>query len=55
MKNKGANTLDVITLTDNQQPNKYYYFASDSKNEIENSMPESCKSYIESVSSVTSL
>ena len=55
MKNKGANTLDVITLTDNQQPNKYYYFASDSKNEIENSMPESCKSYIESVSSVNKL
>ena len=55
MKNKGANTLDVITLTDNQQPNKYYYFASDSKNKIENSMPESCKSYIESVSSVNKL
>ena len=55
MKNKGVNTLDVITLTDNQQPNKYYYFASDSKNEIENSMPESCKSYIESVSSVNKL
>ena len=38
MKNKGANTLEAITLTDNQQPNKYYYFDSDSKNEIENSM-----------------
>ena len=55
MKNKGANTLEAITLTDNQQPNKYYYFDSDSKNEIENSMPESCKSYIESVSSVNKL
>ena len=55
MKNKGENTLEVITLTDNQQPNKYYSFVSDSKNEIENSLPDGDKSYIESVGSVNKL
>ena len=46
----------VITLTDNQQPNKYYSFVSDSKNEIEDGhIPEVQKSYIESVSSVNKL
>ena len=55
MKNKGENTLEVITLTDNQQPNKYYSFVSDRKNEIENSLPDGDKSYIESVGSVNKL
>ena len=56
MKNKGANTLEAITLTDNQQPNKYYDFVAESKEGIEDGhIPEVCKSYIESVGSVNKL
>lgn len=46
----------AITLTDNQQPNKYYSFVSDIKNKIEDGhISEVCKSYIESVGSVNKL
>lgn len=57
MKNKGANTLEAITLEDNQHPNKYYTFASESKDGgIEDGhIPEVYKSYIESVGSVNKL
>jgi len=57
MKNKGANTLEAITLTDNQHPNKYYTFVSESKDGgIEDGhIPEVYKSYIESVGSVNKL
>ena len=34
----------AITLTDNQQPNKYYSFVSDIKNKIEDGhISEACK------------
>ena len=56
MKNKGVNTLEAITLTDNQQPNKYYDFVAESKDGIENGrIPEVCKSYIESVGFINKL
>ena len=57
MKNKGANTLEAITLEDNQHPNKYYTFVSESKDGgIEDGhIPEVYKSYIESVGSVNKL
>lgn len=57
MKNKGANTLEAITLEDNQHPNKYYTFVSEGKDGgIEDGhIPEVYKSYIESVGSVNKL
>ena len=46
----------AITLTDNQQPNKYYTFISESKDgRKDGHIHEVCKSYIESVSSVNKL